>query len=164
MRDDDGNGRVSAVICSREDGSYAKYTGSKAVLDADGDFSANRDMMYRYAPKACYIADEDQRWRDQLRCRVPVRRSVQGRWPAHGPVGWRRFPELPADSCAGPRNLYSNFLGLLVNTNGQRFMNENCLSPCAGMNNYGQPGKTVFALWGRDYASQVELSGTTIPC
>ena len=47
-----------------------------------------------------------------------------------------------------------------MNCNGQRFMNENCLSPCAGMNNYGQPGKTVFALWGRDYASQVELSGS----
>ena len=47
-----------------------------------------------------------------------------------------------------------------MNTKGERFMNENCLSPCAGMNNFGQPGKTVFALWGHDYASQVELSGS----
>ena len=29
----------------------------------------------------------------------------------------------------GPRNLYSNFLGLLVNTKGERFMNENARRP-----------------------------------
>ena len=60
----------------------------------------------------------------------------------------------------GPRNLYSNFLGLLVNKNGERFMNEDCLSPCAGMNNFGQPGKTVFALWNEDYARQETVSGS----
>ena len=50
VREEDGKGRVSAVVCSREDGTYAKYVGAKAVVLATGDFSANRDMMYKYAP------------------------------------------------------------------------------------------------------------------
>lgn len=167
VRDDDGNGRVSAVICSREDGSYAKYTGSKAVVLATGDFSANRDMMYRYAPNyAPYIADEVYDGETNYDAGFQYGGLFKGDGQRMGlwvGAGWQKvFPNCVMGGFfgPGPRNLYSNFLGLLVNTNGQRFMNENCLSPCAGMNNYGQPGKTVFALWGRDYASQVELSGS----
>ena len=52
VRDDDNTGRVSAVICQREDGSYAKYEASKAVVLATGDFSKDRDMMAKYAPYA----------------------------------------------------------------------------------------------------------------
>ena len=59
VRDSDGASRVSAVVCSREDGSFAKYVGKKAVVLATGDFSANRDMMYAYAPSyAPYISDD----------------------------------------------------------------------------------------------------------
>ncbi len=61
MRGDDPNGtdgRVTAVIAEREDGSHAKYVGNKAVVLATGDFSTNRDMMAKYAPQAVpYIAE-----------------------------------------------------------------------------------------------------------
>lgn len=164
---DESSGRVTAVICSRQDGTYAKYEGVKAIVLATGDFSANRDMMYRYAPDyAPYIdaavydgdIDYDNGFKYGGLYRGDGHRM--GLWVG---AGWQKV----TPNCVmggffgpGPRNLYSNFLGLLVNANGERFMNENCLSPCAGMNNYGQPGKTVYALWNADYARHEEVSGS----
>lgn len=167
VREDGGTGRVDAVICSRSDGTFAKYVGKKAVVLATGDFSANRDMMYRYAPNyAPYIddvvydtePDYDAGFRYGGLFKGDGQRM--GLWVG---AGWQKiFPNCVMGGFfgPGPRNLYSNFLGLLVNQNGERFMNENCLSPCAGMNNYGQPGKTVYAIWGKDYASQEKVSGS----
>lgn len=42
------SGRVEAVIALREDGTYAKYVGTKAIVLATGDFSANKDMVAKY--------------------------------------------------------------------------------------------------------------------
>lgn len=167
IRDDNNTGRVSAVICSRQDGTYAKYIASKAVVLATGDFSANRDMMYRYAPNyAPYIADEVYDGETNYDAGFQYGGLFKGDGQRMGlwvGAGWQKvFPNCVMGGFfgPGPRNLYSNFLGLLVNMNGERFMNENCLSPCAGMNNYGQPGKTVFALWGADYAKDETVSGS----
>ena len=52
VRENDNTGRVSAVIAEREDGTYARYEASKAVVLATGDFSKDRDMMAKYAPWA----------------------------------------------------------------------------------------------------------------
>lgn len=160
-------GRVSAAVAQRADGTYVRYVGRKAVVLATGDFSANRDMMYRYAPSyAPYIADEVYDSEPNYDAGFQYGGLFKGDGQRMGlwvGAGWQKiFPNCVMGGFfgPGPRNLYSNFLGLLVNTKGERFMNENCLSPCAGMNNFGQPGKTVFALWGHDYASQVELSGS----
>lgn len=164
---DESTGRVTAVVCSRQDGTYVKYEGAKAIVLATGDFSANRDMMHRYAPNyAPYIDDAvydgeidyDNGFKYGGLYRGDGHRM--GLWIG---AGWQKI----SPNCVmggffgpGPRNLYSNFLGLLVNNNGERFMNENCLSPCAGMNNYGQPGKTVYALWNAEYARHEEVSGS----
>lgn len=167
VRDDGNTGRVSAVICSREDGTYAKYTATKAVVLATGDFSSNRDMMYRYAPNyAPYIDDAVYDSEPNYDAGFQYGGLFKGDGQRMGlwvGAGWQKvFPNCVMGGFfgPGPRNLYSNFLGLLVNQNGERFMNENCLSPCAGMNNYGQPGKTVFALWGADYAKDETVSGS----
>lgn len=167
VREEDGKGRVSAVVCSREDGTYAKYVGAKAVVLATGDFSANRDMMYKYAPSyAPYIADEVYDGETNYDAGFQYGGLFKGdgqRMGLWAGASWQKvFPNCVMGGFfgPGPRNLYSNFLGLLVNTNGERFMNENCLSPCAGMNNFGQPGKTVFALWNEDYARKEKVSGS----
>ena len=161
VRDSDGTGRVSAVVCSREDGSFAKYVGKKAVVLATGDFSANRDMMYAYAPSyAPYISDDVYDGETNYDVGFQYGGLFKGDGQRMGlwvGAAWQKvFPNCVMGGFygPGPRNLYSNFLGLLVNKNGERFMNEDCLSPCAGMNNFGQPGKTVFALWNEDYARQ----------
>lgn len=167
VREDDNTGRVTAVICSRGDGSYVSYEGAKAVVLATGDFSANKEMMYRYAPHyAPYIADEVYEGETDYDQGFKYGGLFKGDGHQMGlwvGAGWQKvFPNCVMGGFfgPGPRNLYSNFLGLLVNRNGERFMNEDCLSPCAGMNNYGQPEKTVFALWDTGYARHETLSGS----
>lgn len=52
-RDGEGEGRVTAVIA--EDlvkGDYKRFSARKAIVLAAGDFSADREMMYKYCP--CY--------------------------------------------------------------------------------------------------------------
>lgn len=167
IREDDNTGRVSAVVCSREDGSYVRYNGAKAIVLATGDFSANRDMMYRYAPAyAPYIADDVYDGETDYDAGFRYGGLFKGDGQRMGlwvGAAWQKvFPNCVMGGFfgPGPRNLYSNFLGLLVNRNGERFMNEDCLSPCAGMNNYGQPGRTVFALWDSQYPKYETVSGS----
>ena len=160
-------GRVTAVVCSREDGTYARYEASKEVVLATGDFSANRDMMYRYAPSyAPYISDDIYDGETNYDVSFQYGGLYKGEGHQMGlwvGAAWQKvFPNCVMGGFygPGPRNLYSNFLGLLVNRDGERFMNEDCLSPCAGMNNFGQPGKTVFAIWDTAYARQETVSGS----
>lgn len=167
IREDDNTGRVSAVVCSREDGGYVRYNGAKAIVLATGDFSANRDMMYRYAPAyAPYIADDVYDGETDYDAGFRYGGLFKGDGQRMGlwvGAAWQKvFPNCVMGGFfgPGPRNLYSNFLGLLVNRNGERFMNEDCLSPCAGMNNYGQPGRTVFALWDSQYPKYETVSGS----
>ena len=167
VRGDGGAGRVTGVVCSREDGTLGHYEGAKAVVLATGDFSANRDMMYRFAPSfAPYISDDvydgDANYDIGFQYGGLLKGDGQrmGLWVG---ASWQKiFPNCVMGGFygPGPRNLYSNFLGLLVNRNGERFMNEDCLSPCGGMNNFGQPGKTVFALWDAGYAKHETVSGS----
>ncbi|WP_202095579.1 FAD-binding protein [Adlercreutzia mucosicola] len=167
VREADNTGRVTAIICSRTDGSYAKYVGRRAIVLATGDFSANRDMMYRFAPNyAPYIDDAVYDSEPNYDAGFQYGGLYKGDGQRMGlwvGAGWQKiFPNCVMGGfwSPGPHNLYSNFLGLLVNVKGERFMNEDCLWPCASMNNFGQPNKTSFALWGQDYASQVPLSGS----
>ena len=48
VRDENGEGRVTSVICETEDGSYVKYNASKGVLLTTGDFASNKEMMGYY--------------------------------------------------------------------------------------------------------------------
>lgn len=167
IREDDNTGRVTAVVCSREDGSYAKYAGTKAIVLATGDFSANRDMMYKYAPRyAPYITDDVYDGETNYDVGFQYGGLFKGDGQRMGlwiGAAWQKVQPncvMGGFFGPGPRNLYSNFLGLLVNRNGERFMNEDCISPCAGMNNYGQPGRTVFALWDSQYPRYEVVSGS----
>ena len=48
VRDENGEGRVTSVICETEDGSYVKYNASKGILLTTGDFASNKEMMGYY--------------------------------------------------------------------------------------------------------------------
>lgn len=48
VRDENGEGRVTSVICETEDGSYIKYNASKGILLTTGDFASNKEMMGYY--------------------------------------------------------------------------------------------------------------------
>ena len=166
VREDDNTGRVSAVICKREDDTYAKYVGKKAVVLATGDFSGDRDMMHRFCPEtADYVTDDvydgkpdyDQGFR--YGGIYKGQGQKMGLWVG---AAWQKsFPNCTMGAYwgPGPRNLYTNHLGLLVDRDGQRFMNENCIGPLASQNIMMLPEKKAFAIWDAGYAKHEAVSG-----
>ena len=117
----DNAGRVEGVIVEDENGDYKKITASKAVLLATGDYASNAEMMSYYVP-----------WSDRFMSIFPtstprVRRRTRRR-PADGM--W-----IGAKMEDGPHAPMTHHLGgplgmdafLLVDINGERFMNEDAL-------------------------------------
>lgn len=161
IRDNDGTGRVTAIICERDDGSFAKYAASKAVVLATGDFSANRDMMAKYCPQ---VADSIT---DKAYDNVDYDKEFVfgGLYPGDGQrmglwvgAAWQKtYPNCPMGACsvnAGPTNRpYANFFGLLVNRDGKRFMNEYASSVLGGTTQKLQPGSESFALWDVEFST-----------
>lgn len=161
VREKDNTGRVTAVICEREDGTYAKYAAAKAVVLATGDFSSNREMMAKYCP---HIADSIA---DQVYDDVDYDKEFTfgGLFPGDGQkmglwigAAWQKtYPNCPMGACvvnAGPASRpYGNFFGLLVNRNGERFMNEYASSVLGGITQKLQPGSESYALWDVDYSN-----------
>ena len=166
VREDGGAGRVDAVICLREDGTYAKYVGTKAIVLATGDFSADRDMMQRFCPEtAAYVDDDvydgepDYDMGFQYGGIYKGDGQKMGLWVG---AAWQKsFPNCTMGAYwgPGPCNLYSNHLGLLVDRDGQRFMNENCCRPMASQNLMLLPGRKAYAIWDAGYASKEPISG-----
>ena len=166
IREDDNTGRVTAVICKREDDTYAKYVGKKAIVLATGDFSGDRDMMHRFCPEtADYVTDDvydgkpdyDQGFR--YGGIFKGQGQKMGLWVG---AAWQKsFPNCTMGAYwgPGPRNLYTNHLGLLVDRDGQRFMNENCIGPLASQSIMMLPEKKAFAIWDAGYANYEAISG-----
>ena len=158
-------GRVTAVIAEREDGSFAKYVGTKAVVLATGDFSANRDMMYKHAPHvAHYIADDVYDGETDY----DIGFSKGGLYKGEGHqmglwvgAAWQKAPNCLMGSYTrvpGPTIYYGNHWGLLVDRNGERFMNEYCSRNLASETIYLQDGSTAFAIWDTAYARRFRTS------
>lgn len=153
-------GRVTGIVCEREDGSFAQYNGTRAVVLATGDFSSNRDMMAKYAPQALdMVADEVYDTVDYDKEFVfgglfPGDGQRMGLWVG---AAWQKtFPCAPMGATinAGTTpNAYQNFWGLLVNRDGQRFMNEYCSNILGGRAQTLQPGGESFALWDVNYSN-----------
>lgn len=166
IREDDNKGRVTAVICKREDGTYAKYIGKKAIVLATGDFSGDRDMMHRFCPEtAGYVADEvydnEPDWDHPFKYGGIFKGQGQkmGLWVG---AAWQKgFPNCTMGAFwgPGPRNLYSNHLGLLVDRDGKRFMNEYCIGPLASQHIMMLPERKAFAIWDAGYAKHEAVSG-----
>nr|WP_302808992.1 FAD-dependent oxidoreductase [uncultured Adlercreutzia sp.] len=161
---DNASGRVSAIICEREDGSYAKYEAAKAVVLATGDFSASRDMMAKYCPQAAYCIDDDAY--DEVDYDKEF--VLGGLYPGDGQkmglwvgAAWQKsYPNAPmgASLNAGAEGAqpgpYQNFWGLMVNREGQRFMDEYCSCIMGGRVQTLQPGGESIALWDSNYCDQ----------
>ncbi len=159
IREDNNTGRVSAVIAQREDGSYVKYVGHKAIVLATGDFSTNRDMMAKYSPWVY------EHYKDKLRFEtnydnqfiytglMPGDGQQMGLWVG---AAWQRtFPNPCAinGGATGPAHaVISNFWGINLDINGRRFMNECTNFAYAGMAVLDLPEETAFAVWDTDYA------------
>ncbi|BAK45872.1 FAD-binding protein [Eggerthella sp. YY7918] len=166
IREDDNTGRVTAVICKREDGSYAKYVGKKAIVLATGDFSGDRDMMQCFCPEtAQYVMDDvydkEPDWDQGFKYGGIYKGQGQkmGLWVG---AAWQKsFPNCTMGAYwgPGPRNLYSNHMGLLVDRDGQRYMNEDCDVPVASQHIMMLPERKAYAIWDAGYAKHEPISG-----
>lgn len=150
-------GRVDAIIASNEDGSYTKYVGAKAVVMATGDFSHDRDMMEKYCPQAVELCDfttevnyDQGIWMGGL---MPgdghkMELWVGGAWQKEPNNIMLGRPNLPGDQP------YTSHTGLMVDSSGQRFMNEDVLGGLACATIMHLPEKTAYCIWGANRAQE----------
>ena len=154
--DDNATGRVTAVIAQDKDGNYIKYEGSKAIVMATGDFTHNRDMMARFAPEVMGLCNFDSE------VNYDAGLMTNGIYDGEGQqmelwvgAAWQQTPNaimlgrpnLPAD------NPYTSHTGLMVDKNGQRFMNEDVLGGVACATIMHLPENTCYCIWGSNRAA-----------
>lgn len=153
-------GRVDGVICAREDGSHALYAASKAVVLATGDFSANRDMMAKYCPWMMpYIPESTFEAETNYDAGLVINGLYKGEGHQMGlwvGAAWQKsFPNaimggVPA-GCGPSPIIYDSFWGLMVDRNGERFMNEYASSKMSGRTMWLQDGSKCFGIWDKNH-------------
>ncbi len=159
-------GRVTAIIAEREDGTYAKYVGTKAVVLATGDFSLNRDMMAKYSPDTYHFIDEalfDEKpnydkefvfgglyYGDGQKMGLWVGAAWQRGWTCGYNGGG-------AKACP-PVNNGMLMPAVNVTRDGVRFCNEYTNLGNGPFEKYiSTPGHTVYAIWDTGLASKFPL-------
>lgn len=156
VREDNNTGRVSGIVAQREDGTYALYNGAKAVVLATGDFSANKEMVETYCPSILpLIKDVDVDYDRGLACNGIYFGDghKMGLWVG---AAWQRaFPNAPmiigGAFCAQPSLSHT---GLLLNSEGKRFSNEQSIFALSAFKNLQQTDGTVYGIWGTNYAEE----------
>lgn len=153
---DDASGKVTAVIAQTTAGDYVKYEGAKGIVMATGDFTHNRDMMARYAPEVMELCDFSKE------VDYDAGLMTNGIYDGEGQqmelwigAAWQKTPNvimlgrpnLPAD------NPYTSHTGLMVDKNGQRFMNEDVLGGVACATIMHLPGDTCYCIWSANRAA-----------
>jgi succinate dehydrogenase/fumarate reductase flavoprotein subunit len=155
VREDNNTGRVSAVIAQGADGKYTKYTGTKAIVLATGDFSADREMMAKYCPWALPLLNDqgDQGYNNNFKFGGLFKGDGQkmGLWIG---AAWQKNannPPMIQGKWIASNQPYGAHRGLLMNKNGVRYGNEDVNGPYAGIAQMGQPDMASFAIWDQAY-------------
>lgn len=163
------SGRVTAVICEREDGSCAQYVGKKAVVLATGDFSADREMMTKYCswlakyvPDDIYDSEIDYDKEFAINGLYRGDGHKMGLWVG---AAWQRtYPNAPMGGTPGAPGpspiIYDTFWGLVLDRDGERFMNEYASSKMAGRTYWLQAGEKAYGIWDKDY---IKVSDKWLP-
>ena len=157
-RADGGRGRVTAVIARGEDGAFLRFAARKAVVLATGDFSANREMMAKYAPAYARYFDGPQKGYD-------VGFTSGGLYGGEGHLmaiwagaAWQRtFPNaiMIQGSPVCSHLPYGSHRGLRLNNRGERYCNEDMNAPYTALTVMRQPDEQAFAIWGSNYATDL---------
>lgn len=155
VREDNNTGRVSAVIAQAEDGTFTKYTGTKGVVLATGDFSTNKEMMAKYCPWAMPLLNDagDMGYDNNFKFGGLFNGDGQqmGLWIG---AAWQKVtPNAPMiqGKWIASNQPYGAHRGLLVNKNGLRYGNEDVNGPYAGIRQMSQPDMMAYAIWDTAY-------------
>jgi succinate dehydrogenase/fumarate reductase flavoprotein subunit len=157
-RANNNTGRVTGAIAQREDGSYVRYVGNKAVVLATGDFSLDHEMMAKYAPIALPILAPPQEPNYdadfQFGGVMPGDGHKMGLWIG---AAWQKtFPNAPMVDILGPApytQSIANHTGLILNKLGKRFMNEDTICSYSAWTFFHQPDMTIYFIWDSAYAT-----------
>lgn len=159
IREDDNAGRVTAVIAKGPDDKYVKFEGTKAIVLATGDFSADGEMMEKYCRWVIPVmaGDSDYQLYDwqQFGGLYEGRGQKMGLWVG---AAWQKtYP-----NCAMIMDIqymdmssnqpYGSHRGLIVNNRGQRFINEDCNAAQIAMVQIHQPQMEMYAIWPEGWA------------
>lgn len=163
IRDDNNTGRVSAVIAQREDGSYVKYVGTKAIVLATGDFSVNRDMMAKYAPWTYNIYKDVIHWDVEQEPNYDIELNFTGLLPGDGHkmglwvgAAWQKNLVSPMINVGVPGpgwNAIDNCWSINLDETGKRFQRETINFGHGGVGLLNRPNRWAFSVWSQDYAN-----------
>jgi len=153
-------GRVTAVLAERKDGSYIRVKAARAVILATGDFSANREMMEKFCPQfaPCFTAGGDN---------YDVGFSMKGLFKGEGHqmaiwagAAWQRtWPNaiMIQGSRLGTNLPYGSHRGLRLNKRGERYCNEDMNGAYTAQTTLREPGGEAYAIWGANYARDIRF-------
>lgn len=136
------DGRVTAAIAQKKDGSYLKIFGSKAVVLATGDFSANKEMMEFFCPE--YAAHYKSKKSDYDVCfdfggLMCGDGHLMALWAG---AAWQKiWPCAPLiqGSRVCTSQPYGSHRGIRLNKNGERYCNEDMNGDVFTTKNFGNP-------------------------
>lgn len=148
VRDDDGKGRVSAVIAESAEGRYVKYAGEKGIIMATGDFSGDKEMVAKYCPAALpFLLDNKETYDAQFQFGglMPGDGHKMGLWVG---AAWQHS-ELcaPMVFTGGPTATASPSTGLLMDAQGDRFGNEDLTNSYLANVLMQLPSQRAFGIW-----------------
>jgi hypothetical protein len=146
VREDEGTGRVSAVIAKDSSDSYVKYVGTKGVVLATGDYTMDNEMLTEYCE-----------WASGLQGGVYTGQGhkmamwVGAAWQKTVPAAPMLFnlSGIIGTAPEGPMKAHS---GLVVNKLGKRYGTEDTLSAIAGVSQMREPDMVSAAVWDSGYA------------
>lgn len=160
VREDNNLGRVTAVIGQREDGSYVKFVGSKAIVLATGDFSNNKEMLAKYCPMVLPLVGTEQVEVDyntgfNLTGIYGGDGQQMGLWAG---AAWQHaYPAAPMmqGSWGGGHEPCSFHMGLNVNMNTERYQREDVSSPYSANHLLSQPEFMACGIWTANYPQAI---------
>lgn len=158
-------GRVDAVIAQNlDDETFTKYVGTKGVIMATGDFSADRDMMTRYCPTFVHLVPERTFELEEVDY-DNNRLSTGGIYKGDGHkmglwvgAAWQKngtaVPMYGPRSAGPSYHRCANYFGLIVDRSGRRFMDEYEGRALGPINQSLQAGAQTFAIWDANTADR----------
>ena len=151
---EDGGGRVCAVIATNPEGAYVKYAGSKAIVMATGDFSADKEMVAKYCPSALpFLLDNEATYDAQFQFGglMPGDGHKMGLWIG---AAWQHSALCtPMVFTGGPTATASPSTGLLMDARGNRIGNEDMPNSYLANALMQQPGQAAYGIWDASAAS-----------
>ncbi len=164
IREDDNKGRVTGVVALREDGSYVKFVGHKAIVLATGDFSANKQMLAKYCPMVLPLVGLEEKEPDyntgfSLTGIYHGDGQQMGLWAG---AAWQHaFPNAPMMQGAwgGSHEPCGFHMGLNVNTRTERYQREDVSAPYSANHLISQPGHIAWGIWTANYAQAIADTG-----